>query len=212
VRPGSDRHLAVPRAEALARAPAAPPTLLSVGAVKRRKGYDLALRAFRLVQERHPAARYWIVGALEQPAHHRSLLDLAAAEGLRNVEFLGQVSDERLDRCYREASVFLLAPRAVGLHFEGFGLVFLEAGAHGLPVAATRTGGVPDAVRHGETGLLAEPEDVAGLADAVLRLLDDPALAARLGRAGRDRAETLTWERYAAEQRAVYDRIRASPS
>ena len=107
-------------------------------------------------------------------------------------------------RLYQESSAFFLAPQQEGLQFEGFGLVFLEAGAYGLPVVATRTGGVPEAVQDGVTGLLADAEDSEGLARALLRLLTEPGLRRELGCANRLLAETLTWERNAAEQFQAY--------
>ena len=89
-------------------------------------------------------------------------------------------------------------------------MVYLEAGAYGLPVVGTRVGGVPDAVREDETGLLVEPDDVEGLVAALLRLLRDPHLAAEMGRANRRWAETLTWERFAEEQYKAYQESFAS--
>jgi phosphatidylinositol alpha-1,6-mannosyltransferase len=184
------------------------PTLLSVGDVKPRKGHDLSLAAFARVKTRLPAARYWIVGSYSQNAYYRQLQQLIAEHGLQeSVQFLGPVPDEALRRCYQEASVFILSPRQDGLHFEGFGLVYLEAGAYGLPVVGTRTGGVPDVVLDGVTGLLAEPEDVDGLAAACLRLLCEPELARQMGLANRQRAETLTWERCAGEQLQAYQQV-----
>jgi glycosyltransferase involved in cell wall biosynthesis len=184
------------------------PTLLSVGDVKPRKGYDLSLAAFAQVKARLPEARYWIVGTYSQNDYYRQLRRFIAEHALQDdVHFLGAISDEALRRCYREASVFILAPRQDGLHFEGFGLVYLEAGAYGMPVVGTRTGGVPDVVLDGVTGLLAEPEDVDGLAAATLRLLCEPELARQLGLANRQRAETLTWERCASEQFQAYQQV-----
>ncbi len=74
--------------------------------------------------------------------------------------------------------------------WEGLGLVFLEAMGAALPVVATRVGGVPEVVRHEHTGLLVPPGDSPALAAALLRLIDDPELAGRLGQAGRLRLET----------------------
>jgi phosphatidylinositol alpha-1,6-mannosyltransferase len=117
---------------------------------------------------------------------------------------LGAVSDTELSHQYQDASVFVLTPEQEGLHFEGFGLVYLEAGAYGLPVVGTQTGGVPDAVREGITGFLVRPGDVDEIAAAALRLLDDPELARQMGRANRRWAEQLTWERNAEEQIQAY--------
>ena len=77
---------------------------------------------------------------------------------------------------YQEAPVFVLTPMMEDLHFEGLGLVYLEAGAYGLPVVASRCGGVSDAVRDGENGILAPEGDIDQIARAILRPLEDPEL------------------------------------
>jgi glycosyltransferase involved in cell wall biosynthesis len=123
---------------------------------------------------------------------------------LKDVFFLGAVSDAELRELYRKASVFVLTPQQEGLHFEGFGLVYLEAGAYGLPVVGTSSGGVPDAVQDGVTGLLVDPQDVEGAAQALLRLLHNPELRREMGRANRRLSEALTWERCAAEYDRAY--------
>jgi phosphatidylinositol alpha-1,6-mannosyltransferase len=181
------------------------PRLLTVGDVKSRKGQDVSLAAFKIVQQEFPEAEYWLVGD-DHPgsAFTRQLKESIQKEGLRGVRFLGMVSDEELQRCYRDASVFVLTPRQVGVNFEGFGLVYLEAGAYGLPVVASRSGGAPEAVRNGETGLVAGEGDVADTAEAILCLLRDGELRRRLGEANRRWAEELTWERAAKEQHRVY--------
>ncbi len=201
---GNDYYKAVSRNEAFHHQFPPTPTILSVGAVKPRKGYHISLAAFARVKEQLPSARYLIVGQFDQNSYYEQLRRFIADHQIGDVEFLGIVSHEKLQQCYQQASVFLLAPQQEGLHFEGFGLVYLEAGAYGLPVVGTRTGGVPDAVRDGETGFLAEPDDVKGIADALLRLLTNPELARQMGRANREWAETLSWERYASKQYAVY--------
>jgi glycosyltransferase involved in cell wall biosynthesis len=183
------------------------PTLLSVGEVKPRKGYHLSLEAFARVQAVLPEARYWIAGRFSPTPYFETLQAFMAERGLRNVEFLGPVPDEELKRRYRLASLFLLTPQVVGFRFEGFGLVYLEAGAYGLPVVATASGGVPDVVIDGETGFLAPPQDSEAVAQAILRLLRDPELSQRMGQANRRWAETLTWERTALEQVQAYEEL-----
>ena len=204
---GNDFYQQVPRQEALARSMPAIPTILTVGDIKPRKGQDLSLAAFARVKQELPQARYRIVGRFKQDTYYWLIQDLINRHGLQDVELTGRVSAEELRRQYREASLFVLTPRQDGLHFEGFGLVYLEAGAYGLPVVATRSGGVPDAVREEETGLLANPEDVEGIAQAMLRLLCDPDLNRQMGQANRDWAETLTWQRTAQEQVAQYRKL-----
>lgn len=180
------------------------PTLLSVGEVKPRKGQDISLKAFARVQAELPEARYWIVGRYSDNSYYQEMQAFIEKQGLRNVEFLGAAPDEELSRCYRQASLFVLTPRQVGYRFEGFGLVYLEAGAYYLPVVAADSGGTRDAVVDGETGFLVSEGDVDAAAEAILRLLRDPALNRRMGKANRLRAETLTWERTAQEQVQAY--------
>ena len=92
-----------------------------------------------------------------------------------------------------------MAPKSIGADVEGFGIVYLEANLMGKPVIGSRAGGVPDAVKDGETGLLVNPGDPAAIADAVVKLMDDPTLCALLGQAGRKRVmEEFGWKRQTA--------------
>jgi phosphatidylinositol alpha-1,6-mannosyltransferase len=201
---GNDFYKTVPEEKALNRQPSIPPILLSVGDVKPRKGQHLSLAAFAKIKEHFPESRYHIVGHYKQNDYYRDLQQFIAGRNLQDVTFLGAVSDTELSHQYQDASVFVLTPEQEGLHFEGFGLVYLEAGAYGLPVVGTQTGGVPDAVREGITGFLVRPGDVDEISAAALRLLDDPELARQMGRANRRWAEQLTWERNAEEQIQAY--------
>lgn len=209
---GNDHYRKIPREEALRRQPAEIPTVLSVGAVKPRKGYHVSLEAFALLKRRLPQARYWIVGACDDRKYTGRLEATIAAYRLDGVHFWGQAPDSQLHACYREAAVFLLTPQEIDMHFEGFGLVYLEAGAYGLPAVGARSGGVASAIRHGETGLVVDPGDTAGLADALYLLLTDRERAAQMGWENRLWAETLTWEKNAAEHYALYQEILAQPS
>jgi phosphatidylinositol alpha-1,6-mannosyltransferase len=94
--------------------------------------------------------------------------------------------------------VFAMTPQSLGPDVEGFGIVYLEAGLFGRPAIGSRSGGVTDAVRHEETGLLVDPGDAPGLAAAIRRLRDDPDLAERLGSRGRERVlGEFGWSRQA---------------
>jgi phosphatidylinositol alpha-1,6-mannosyltransferase len=206
---GNNFYQRVPPSQALERQPPAIPTLLTVGDLKPRKGQHVSLAAFAEVKAQLPKARYYLAGRHKNNDYFQQLQQFISQQKLVDVSFLGTISDEALQKLYRQTSVFVLAAQQAGLHFEGFGLVYLEAGAYGLPVVGTRSGGVADAVKEGETGLLVEPQDVSGLAGAILRLLQDAYLAQRLGRANRRWAETLTWERNAAEYAWVYQDLLA---
>jgi len=201
---GNDFWKQVHPSQALDRRMPKIPTILSVGDVKPRKGYHTCLESYAIVKSSLPSARYLIAGQVRDNSYNAQLQQTIRDRHLADITFLGALPAEELSRCYQESSVFFLAPQQEGLQFEGFGLVFLEAGAYGLPVVATRTGGVPEAVQDGTTGLLAEPGDYQGLAEALLRLLTEHDLARELGRANRSHAETLTWERNAAEQFQAY--------
>ncbi|MGD0806392.1 MAG: glycosyltransferase family 4 protein [Anaerolineales bacterium] len=188
------------------------PIVLSVGAIKPRKGYLTSLRAFAALQKKFPDARYVIAGGGTGETYHGELLSLIARDGIRNVEFCGTLTWEELDPLYRGASMLVMTSQEEGDHFEGFVFVFLEAGAYGVPVIGTRTGGIPDAIADGVNGFLLPADDVEGIARAMIRLAEDQALARSMGMAGRARAEELTWERYARQQMAVYKRVLSGPA
>ena len=207
---GNDAWKRVPRSTALDRQPPETPVLISVGDVKPRKGYHISLEAFASAKSLLPAARYVIIGQYRENAYYNQLQEIIQRKELdEDVTFLGALTDEALSRRYQAATAFILTPQQDGAHFEGFGLVYLEAGAHGLPVVATRTGGVPDAVQDGITGILAEPGDTGELANAILRLLTDSELNKNMGIANRQWAETLTWEHNAEAQYNAYQEVLA---
>lgn len=184
------------------------PIILSVGALKIRKGHDTLLRACALVQRIFPSLICMIIGSGSQ---EQCLRQLAAELSLNQVHFLRNVSDEELIAYYHLCDVFALTPCMRNWQFEGFGLVYLEAGACGKPVVGTLSGGVPDAVIDGETGLLVPPDDPQATAEAILRILENPNLAARLGENGRRRASLLTWDWFAEEILDIYGEVLGLP-
>ena len=158
------------------------PTVLFVGRLVERKGISNLLRA--AAGSRIPY-RIVLVGFGPEEA---ALRGLATDLGLAGrVELAGRVSEAELSRRYAEADLFVL-PATLDARgdTEGLGVVLLEALSHGVPVVATRRGGIPDIVKDGETGLLVEDGDVVGLGRAVETLLSDPELARRLATAGAD--------------------------
>jgi glycosyltransferase involved in cell wall biosynthesis len=166
---------------ALEEAPAGPPErslILCVAHLYPRKDVATLLDAIA----RLPEAFLHIVGTGPELPRLRMR---AARLGLESrVEFLGHVSFERLAAEYRGASLFCLPSRQ-----EGFGIVFLEAMAAGLPIVAARAAAVPEVVADGECGILVPPGDPDALTAALGRLLADPRQARRLGEAGRRRVE-----------------------
>ncbi len=177
--------------------------VLSVGAVKARKGTLELVRAMARV----PGARCVIVGSLTmEPEYAGQVRAEIERLGLQDrVILTGRVPDAELMRRYAEADVFALPSLNVDWKFEGYGLALLEASAAGLPVIGTSDCGAEDAVADGVTGLLVPQRDLEqGLVDAITRLLDDRALAERLGAAGREHARVQTWDQAAAQMLALY--------
>lgn len=170
------------------------PTILTIARLSERyKGHDVMLRALPLIRARVPDVEWVVVGdGPLRPGLERA----AACHGLQgNVRFVGTVSDGERDRWLRRAHVFTMPSRlpAGGFAGEGFGIVYLEAGAQELPVVAGNVGGALDAVVHGETGVLVDPSDHIALAYAIADLLLDPSRAQALGTAGARRARDLAW-------------------
>jgi phosphatidylinositol alpha-1,6-mannosyltransferase len=184
--------------------PSDAPTVLTIARiVDRYKGHDVMVRALALVRQTVPGARWVVIG---DGSLRPAIEELARASGLGEaVLFLGAVSDEQRSQWLRRADVFAMPSRvpADGHAGEGFGISFLEAGAHGKPVVAGGVGGALDSVVDGRTGLLVDPTDPVAVADALVRLLSDRDLAARLGRGGAERAREFAWPRIAARVEAL---------
>jgi phosphatidylinositol alpha-1,6-mannosyltransferase len=183
---------------------AARPTIVTVSRLADPyKGHDVMIEALRLVRAAVPDVEWIVIG--EGPLRP-GLESLARSRGVADaVRFLGAVSDSERDRWLRSADVFAMPSRLPGggRAGEGFGIVYLEAGTYGKPVVAGNVAGAPDAVLDGETGLLVDPADPREVADAITRLLGDPELADRLGRAGRERAATFSWQSMARSVEAL---------
>lgn len=172
--------------------------LVSVGRLVPRKGVDRTLVALRIVLQRHSNIHYLVVGG----GSYRAELERIArqVEVSQHVTFVGEVPEDEITMHYALGDIFILPNRetADGDN-EGFGLVFLEANACGIPVIAGRAGGVQDVVLNGDNGLTVDGNNPEAIAEAILRLLEDPELCARLRRAGIKRACASDW-RSPAEQ------------
>ncbi len=180
--------------------------VLSVGALKPRKGHHVTLEAFARVAATHSDLRWMVVGR-ESPANSfaTELKRRAEALGIGDrVHWLSDLADEELVACYRRATMFVQLPVTDRGSFEGLGLVYLEAAAAGLPAIGTLGSGAVDAIVDGETGLLVPQNDVAAAADAMDRVLRAPELGDRLGRAARARAAELSWAHLASGLAARY--------
>ncbi|MEY4488357.1 MAG: hypothetical protein RIQ79_865 [Verrucomicrobiota bacterium] len=181
--------------------------VLTVGRLHPRKGQLQTLQALAaLPAELRDRVEYWIVGRTNG-AHYEHQLQFAAASTTLRTRFLGELNEAQLDLAYRRADIFALTSIEHGRSVEGFGLVYLDASARGLPIVAHRIGGVPEAVADNITGLLVPPDRPAELTAAFARLITDPALRRRLADAGPAWARKHTWQ---ASARALFNPAVAS--
>ncbi len=163
------------------------PVVVSVSRLVPRKGMDVLIDAVDRLTPSFPGLTLAIAGA----GRDGGRLERLAADSGAAVHFLGRVSDDDLPRLLGAADVFVMACRNrwLGLEQEGFGIVFLEAAAAGVPQIAGDSGGAAEAVEHGVTGLVLEhPNDPTHLASALRRLLGDEPLRRAMGDAARRRA------------------------
>ena len=193
--------------------PMDPPQVLCLGRLQKRKGFDLALSAFATIAHRHPQMRLIIAG----DGPERLTLERQADElGLKHaVNFLGWVAPDEVRSLINTATVVVMPSQN-----EGLPLVALEAALMARPVVATRIGGLSEVVMHRKTGLLVDPGDCAGMAEAISFLIQNPDKAAELGQTARRRAQNeFSWQRcvdgydtlyQSIRQRAVHNPLRES--
>lgn len=169
--------------------------VLTVGRLHPRKGQLLTLQALQMLPaDVRSRIEYWVVGGQSKGNYEMLLRSQAALQPDLAVRFFGNLPDEELTGIYDGADIFAMTSVNVGSSVEGFGLVYLEAAAHGLPVVAHDVGGVSEAVRDGVTGLLVPPNRPVQLAAAFEKLIHDPALRKKLGAAGREWAMRNCWK------------------
>jgi glycosyltransferase involved in cell wall biosynthesis len=174
------------------------PVILFVGRLHQRKGVDHLLRAMPRVRERVPEARLLVAGSGERDAQLKALSKELGLDD--SVEFLGFVPDDDLPDLYARSMVFTMPSL-----YEGFGIVMIEAMASSVPVVAFDTGGAPEVIDDGVNGYLA---DVETLSDRLVRVLEDPANAAAMGRRGRDLVEAkYSWRAVAERTVKVYEEV-----
>jgi len=187
---GVDLALFVPSPEAAARARQSlklTPQQTSIGLPGQLlpyKGHQLLIDAARTILERYPDARFYLIGALENPPYQADLERRLRQSGLDGSFVFTGWRPDIYD--VLQAMQVVVVPTVTP---EPAALTLIEAMALERPLVATRTGGTPELVIDGETGLLIDPGTPAPLGAAILRLLDDPALARRLGASGRRRIE-----------------------
>jgi phosphatidylinositol alpha-1,6-mannosyltransferase len=160
------------------------PVVCCVSRLVPRKGQDMLIRAMPAIARAVPDARLLIVG---HGPYDAALRRLAERTGVADrVVFTGVVSYQELPLYFRAGDVFAMPCRSrwFGLDIEALGAVFLQGSAVGRPIVVGDSGGAPETVKEGETGLVVDPTSVPAISDACIRLLDDPSLARKLGAAG----------------------------
>jgi phosphatidylinositol alpha-1,6-mannosyltransferase len=182
--------------------PAGRKLILSVGRLSRRKGFDQTIRALARLRAGGLDAAYAVIGI----GPDRDYLEGVAQEcGMQPwVHLLGHVAPADLPRWYCAADVFAMPNRKIGGDTEGFGMVFIEAAACGKAVVAGTEGGTADAVLDGMTGFRVDGESADEIADALRRLLTDPALPGDMGLRAHARVQAeFSWESVAQKTRAL---------
>ena len=188
------------------------PTVVTAGGIKPRKGTLQLVEAIAVLRRRLPQVQCLIMGSPQRGSAYTTRVERRIDElGLRDhVHIPGFVEDELMRAWFAAADVFALPAMNDGLWFEGFGLVLVEAGAAGTAVVGADGCGAADAIQHGETGLVLSQANVAEeLPRALLALLEDPARAAKMGAAGRRRAQAQTWSSVAEQVIGSYQQALA---
>ena len=160
--------------------------LITIGRLVRRKGFDRVINAIPSLKSSIPNLKYIIVGSGEDQQYLTKLIEKNELQ--QYVLLLNDVSDEEKNIWLSISDCFIMVSRDIGGDYEGFGIVYLEASMYGLPVIAGDSGGVKDVVRHGENGILINPENQSDISRVIQRLFIDVGLRKKLGQFGRKNA------------------------
>jgi phosphatidylinositol alpha-1,6-mannosyltransferase len=180
--------------------------VFSVGRLSRRKGFDQMIRAISKLRSENLSVRYVIAGIGEDGDYLDGLIEEHELHGIAHR--IGSVSEVDLPRWMNACDVFAMPNREINGDNEGFGMVFIEAAACAKPVVAGTAGGTSAAVLDGVTGLRVEGNELAAVASALHRLLNDKALSQAMGEAGLARVQNeFSWERVAKKTRDFEDRL-----
>ncbi|OGY48530.1 MAG: hypothetical protein A3B89_00405 [Candidatus Buchananbacteria bacterium RIFCSPHIGHO2_02_FULL_40_13] len=166
--------------------------LLTVGKLISRKGHDLVIQALAKLKDRYPNIKYLIIGDGKKESFLKKMTE--DLQLTNQVEFLGRIEHDNIMKYFYLCDIYVHTPKfSRDLKFEGFGLVYLEAGACGKPVIAADAGGIRDAIVDGQTGLIAKNEDIDDISNKISQLLDDDNLRRKMGEAGREYAKQHNW-------------------
>jgi glycosyltransferase involved in cell wall biosynthesis len=175
------------------------PIILFFGSLVRYKGPDVLLKAFKTIKKEFPKAKLIFAGRgemFDELSNQALKLDL-----VNDVLFTGFVEEDKKPLYFKAADIFCLPSTTMA---ESFGIVNLEAMASGIPIVASNLGGIPDIVKHGVNGLLAEPGDYQNLADNLLCLLKDEDMRKRFGDQGKKLVWNFSWDEIAMKTEQLY--------
>ena len=176
--------------------------ILFFGSLVRYKGPDILLKAFKTVKKEFPKAKLIFAGRgemFDELSNQALKLDL-----VNDVIFTGFVEEDKKPLYFKAADIFCLPSTTMA---ESFGIVNLEAMASGIPIVASNLGGIPDIVKHGVNGLLAEPGNDQNLADNLLYLLKDEDMRKRFGDQGKKLVGNFSWDEIAMKTEQLYRNI-----
>ncbi|MFO7871842.1 MAG: glycosyltransferase [Kiritimatiellia bacterium] len=167
--------------------------IVTIGRLVRRKGFDVLLKSVARVRDEGIKCNLSIIGDGPDGTRLRQLTEnLGLAD---NVTFSNNLSDCERDEQLRRSRFFCLLPRELpNGDIEGFGIVFLEAAASGLPILAGKSGGVPEAINNGVNGYLVDPEDIDAVTAKMKLLLTDDRLCTKMSRESRKWARKFAWD------------------
>ena len=181
------------------------PYILSVGALKKRKGYKYSIEAFAEIAARFPYLKYVIVG--QGPERENLKSQISNLKLGDKVIFFDGVEEDFLVELYCNAELFVLLPQDVGKDIEGFGLVFLEAAACSLPIVSALGTSAEDAVLDGKNGILVPQNDFIKTADVITKILSDRDLMDSFSKESIRFARSMSWQRAANSYLEVYKNL-----
>lgn len=180
------------------------PYILSVGKIKPRKGYHISLEVFAKVSQQISDLRYVIVGSGKGEYFEKLRKIINDLEIDKKVIFQQNISDYELASFYQGAELFLLLPQNIDYDVEGFGLVYLEAAAFGLPVVGGLNSGAEDAIMDKQNGFLVDAKNINETADLIIKILNDQKLREKLGEESIKFAKKMNWQEVARQYLNIY--------
>jgi len=185
------------------------PYILSDGALKNRKGYEYSIPAFAKISKRFPELNYIIIRSETNRGHDyvKKIENIIKKFNLeKKVFFFANISDDLRRVIYNNAELFFLMPQEALRDVEGFGLVFLQAAASGLPVVTSKGSAAEDAIADKKNGLLVSAQDTDAISGAVIKILEDDNLKKRFSEESKSFAKYMSWDKVAGEYIDLYEK------